>query len=511
MKLPSLLIGAVVGFAICAALFMYNQPGQTHDQANKETVAAEPREKEPSDKVVNPFNVLREFRPSPAANWDEQQIYQRGIEAVIWAMPAASMSFFRDSAFKTYEIGDNDVIAFSQPIVPRHELLTSNNNVPYVFTFLDLKNGPVVMEIPAATETAELYGQMVDAWQVSVADIGPSGEDVGKGGKYLFTPPGWSQKVPAGYLHVPSKSYRHVMMARSVKKGKATDADAHAYAQRIRIYPLAKADDPPPTRFVDGFPKAWNTLPRYDLSFFRHVAELVNYEPARPRDKAVLGMLRTLGIEHGKPFQPDKRMAEILERSIMDARAILERNAEIPERTLSPYWRDRHWMFLATDPTRLKGFSYETETALYVDDRAGMFYGTTFLPKSLLAGGAFYLCCLRDAEGKWLYGDHTYRLRLPADVPVRRFWSVTLYSVETKAFVFSKENRPSLSSFDRDKMNVNKDGSVDLYLGPKAPEGYEANWIPTANRDFFLFFRFYGPKLSIFDRSFKLADVERVD
>lgn len=67
-----------------------------------------------------------------------------------------------------------------------------------------------------------------------------------------------------------------------------------------------------------------------------------------------------------------------------------------------------------------------------------------------------------------------------------------------------------MSSYDKDKMKINADGSVDLYLAAKAPAGLENNWVPTAGRDFVLFFRFYGPGKSVFDKSFVLNDVEKL-
>ena len=57
----------------------------------------------------------------------------------------------------------------------------------------------------------------------------------------------------------------------------------------------------------------------------------------------------------------------------------------------------------------------------------------------------------------------------------------------------------------------NDDGAVDIYIGPKAPEGKQANWLPTdANRKFELMFRFYGPTPPLFEKSWKLPDVEEV-
>ena len=133
---------------------------------------------------------------------DYQLDYQRGIEAMIWSMPAISIREFQESAFKDYGANWNDVILLSKPAVPRHELLTANNQVPYMLTFLNLRQGPVVVEIPPAGEKALLFGSFVDNWQAPIVDVGPSGTDEGRGGKYLFLPPGYSEPIPEGYIPV---------------------------------------------------------------------------------------------------------------------------------------------------------------------------------------------------------------------------------------------------------------------------------------------------------------------
>jgi hypothetical protein len=310
--------------------------------------------------------AFREFRPSPAKNWDEQVLYQRGIEAVIWGMPAISMAFFRAGAFEAYGITYHDIIGFSHAAQPKQELLTSNAQVPYVISFFDLRQGPVVMEVPPADEKSLLYGQVVDAWQVSIADIGSSGEDKGKGGRYFFTPPGWAGDVPTGYLHIPSQSYRLNMML------------------RLKIYPFSVAGKPAPNKFVDSFSKAWDSLPHYDTRFYRYIADLVNVEPARDRDKVMMGMLQTLGIKKGEPFYPTARTTGILERAVADARAYLEHYFETLGLGMTAYWPDRQWQYVALDAKHLGGLSYKTDDGLDHTARAGgMFYGATFIPKSL--------------------------------------------------------------------------------------------------------------------------------
>jgi hypothetical protein len=121
-----------------------------------------------------------------------------------------------------------------------------------------------------------------------------------------------------------------------------------------------------------------------------------------------------------------------------------------------------------------------------------------------------YLTGLRDDTGKLFSGKGSYRLRVPAHVPVEKFWSVIVYSQKTKAFVFNSLNRFGLSSYDKPELNTNADGSVDIYFGDKPAKGYEANWLPSGGEDFFLIFRLYGPAQSVYDKTWKLPDVERI-
>src|SRR5258708_7147235 len=108
-----------------------------------------------------------------------------------------------------------------------------------------------------------------------------------------------------------------------------------------------------------------------------------------------------------------------------------------------------------------------------------------------------------------LRGENTYRLHVPANVPVSQFWSVTVYNGETAA-LFLNLPRPSLDSLDQG-MRRNADGSVDIYFGPKAPAGQESNWIYTpAEKSWFPWFRFHGPEKPLFDKSWKMPDIEMV-
>lgn len=237
-------------------------------------------------------------------DFDYQIKYQRAFEAMLWSMPATSIYSFRRSAFQDLGMADNDIIANSAGATPKLEALTANSTTPYIAAFSDLRKGPVVLELPAAGPDASLYGQVVDAWQFTIADVGPAGLDKGQGGKYLFTPPDYKDAIPPGYIHVQSPNYRIALAFRAIAAPGKTAADAHAYAQKLRMYYLSEAADPPKQRFVDAVDQRYATLPRYDESAFQDIYDIVSVEPVKEEDKVMMGMLASLGIQQGQAVQP---------------------------------------------------------------------------------------------------------------------------------------------------------------------------------------------------------------
>ena len=131
-----------------------------------------------------------------ATSLDDRTIHRRAIELAIWGMPAVSMAAVRASLKRDLDADFGDVVYFSKVLEPRHEFLTANNQTPYVLTIFDLRKGPMVLEVPAATDKTVFFGSAIDSWEVPLADIGGTGDDAGKGGKYLFLPPGLRHQAP---------------------------------------------------------------------------------------------------------------------------------------------------------------------------------------------------------------------------------------------------------------------------------------------------------------------------
>jgi hypothetical protein len=181
--------------------------------------------------------------------------------------------------------------------------------------------------------------------------------------------------------------------------------------------------------------------------------------------------------------------------------------------TFVPWWPNRQWVDVKRENNF--GFTYYGEGKLDYDRRGGSFaLWATWAPKRMgdpnKLPASYYLKNFRDGSGETFRGENLYRLRVPADTPAHDFWSIIAYEIGTNAFIHNPENRVGVSSYDKTKMAVNEDGSVDVYIGPTSPEGLKNNWIPTSGKDFWLVARFYGPQKALFDKTWVMPDVEKV-
>jgi len=219
-------------------------------------------------------------------------------------------------------------------------------------------------------------------------------------------------------------------------------------------------------------------------------------------------MLRPLGLEKGKPFKPDAWQTTILDDAVMVGEAMAKANSADRRFAGVKYRSDAHWdLALQLDPDDPGGFWN------LLDERAAWFYeavgaGPAMAPKRPGPSSA-YLGAYKDTAGKWLDGGSSYRLRVPPNPPIKLFWSVTVYDVDARALILNEQKIADRSS--RMDLRKNGDGSVDIYCGPKAPAGFENNWIPTIRgNNWFAYFRFYQPTEAYFDRSWPLPDFEQI-
>ena len=388
------------------------------------------------------------------------------------------------------------------------QTLTPNPDVIYLKPFFNTKDvGPMVLEIPPA-DGGSITGTIMDAWQAALEDVGPAGVDKGKGGKYLILPPDYKDKPPTGYIPLPSMTYQGYALLRSIlaSTSDAGIAKAVEYAKRIKLYPLSQADNPPETVFVDVIKVVYDATIPYDVRFFESLDRIVQIEPWLTRDKVMIDVLKTVGIEKGKPFNPDARKKEILNAAAREALAWLDARYEAG---FPSFYEGSQWAFPAVPEVgEMMGTFYEKPEAYAVDGR-GLADSYAYSTVKHIGGGQFYLLTAKDKDGRTLDGASTYKLTVPADAPVKQYWSAVVYDRATHAPVRDVP-RASRSSQSQG-LQKNPDGSVDLYFGPKAPAGKEANWTPTSSDgQFEVLFRLYGPDKSFFDKKWVLPDLEKV-
>jgi hypothetical protein len=438
----------------------------------------------------------------------QRTIERRAVEAVIWGMPAVNYELLKESLFR---VGGkfNQVVYWSRLPNWKNQTLTPNPDVIYLFPFYNTKDGPIVLEIPPADE-GSITGSVDDAWQTAIEDVGPAGVDKGKGGKYLILPPDYKQPVPAGYIPMPSSTYAGYAILRSnLKSGSDADvAKAVTYGKRIKIYPFSQAAHPPDTTFVDTIDAVYDNIIPYDLRFFQDLDSFVQREPWIQRDRAMIDRLKSIGIEKGKPFNPDAKTQEILKSAVLEAHAWLDKKYEAIYSP--PYFENTHWA-LPASPEVVQSLStnYGNPDSYPVDDR-GMSYSMAYFSAKHLGQGQFYLMTISDKDGHSFAGGSTYRLNVPANPPVKLYWSATVYDRATHAVI--REQKWFSRASTTPGLQKNADGSVDVYFGPQAPAGKDSNWVPTnAHGQFEVLFRFYGPEKPLFDKIWKLPDIEKTN
>jgi hypothetical protein len=428
--------------------------------------------------------------------------FQRACQAYLWSLPLVSFAEWQKAHEQTFGAKSGDVVVYDNYLA-KLGILTANATTPYIISFFDLAaTGPMVVEMPAGA----VAGFADDMWQRPLIDMGQTGPDKGEGGTYVIVGPGQEAVLPKGAYRADSPTNNVFWGFRALDKD---PAKAKALLKALRIYPLSNADAPPEKRIVDIAGIRWSQTPPRGLDYWKSLHGIIQREPVQERDRFFMAMLKPLGIEKGKPFAPDERQTKLLTEGALVGEAMAKAN-DFEKRLDAAHYADgTHWHFaLVIDPSQRAEF-YDQ-----LDGRAAWFYEAVTTSSGMVTKtpgvGQVYLGTYKDKDGNWLDGAQSYRLRIPPDAPVKQFWSMTVYDVASRALIDNPTQQADRSS--RMDLQVNADGSVDLYVGPKPPPGKESNWVETVpGRAWFSYFRLYGPKQAHFDGTWILPDFERAE
>ena len=432
----------------------------------------------------------------------------RAADTFLKGMPAASLAALIDGAHSLGAVEAHQVVIFDKLMDPRSLFLTANSATLYVMPDLDLKrDGPTVVDVPDG-----LLGAANDGFFRFLNNFG-------KAGKYLFLPPGFEGEVPEGYTVLRPETYRVWVFLRKTPKNKAPENIAEAarsIRESLKVYRLADAAKPPEMEWISGSEKAFNTIHYNNAEFYDHLNKVVQYEAEGLLTPDIRGLFASIGIERGKPFDPDNRMKKILADGVAIANA----------QARSIVWYPRVHMNLASiqvypDTGSAWHMAYSGRNVFFngadgatmnTDARVAFHYPYTAVTPVMATPregkGSDYAIAFLDTDKMPFNGSRTYKIQLPPEAPVANFWAVTIYDTQTRSMLQTDQATAGIDSLQED-LKYNQDGSIDIYFSPEPPLGYENNWVQTIpGKSWFTIFRMYSPLKAWIDQSWRPSDIE---
>lgn len=438
--------------------------------------------------------------------------YQRAVYAYMTMLPALNVIGMRDGSEAAFGAGYNVLPIWKDRMDSRAWVPTPNADVIYSMNYLDLKEtGPLVVKAPP-----NVIGMFTDFFQRTITDVGAAGPDRARGGLYLLLPPGYQGEVPKGYFAFESSTYNVFLFFRTVMAqgdGKPDPAPAVANAETTRIYPLWEEEkDIPPMEFPNASGKRLNMMYPVDFQYWTKLKDFVDYEPVEAITPELRGVLASIGIVKGEPFEPNDWQRQALEKALVQAPKMILASAQLGrDDKRNKYYEDRQWERAWAGGTN----DWMQQSYLDLEARSRFFqYAYSSAPAMVMrttGAGSKYPLTIRDADGDLLEGGRTYKLRLPPDPPAALFWAVTAYNITDGTMPETDQLLPSTNGYY--DIPKNEDGSIDIWFGPEKPDGVaDSAFIKTVpGRNFVACLRLYGAEDAFYDHTWKPDDLVKVE
>ncbi len=431
----------------------------------------------------------------------------RGVDVFLKGIPGNSLQELRRGPESLGVNANGKVAIFDKLMDSKALFLTANTSTLYIMPYVNTKGeGPIVVEVPPG-----MLGAFNDAWFRYVGDLGLAGPDHGKGGKYLILPPAFEGDIPGGYFVIrPTTFYTWIFMRGNIKNG--IEPAVKNVKDNLKVYPLSEKDNPRKTEYVSMSGKYFNTIHTNDYSFYEHLNELIQYESDEMLDAETKGLFASIGIKKGEKFAPDARMKKILVDAVAIANAAARANNYYPKGDMKMvyFYTDQPTEWVMAYPAKNVFFNYDG--AINTDARVFFHYTYTAVTPAMatprVGKGSDYAIAFKDSGHEAFDGSKSYKIHIPANVPVADFWALTLYDTQTRSQLQTDQPFPTIGSQDKG-FTQNKDGSYDVYFGPKRPEG--KNWLQTIpGKSWFVILRMYGPLEPWINKTWRPGEVELI-
>jgi hypothetical protein len=461
------------------------------------------------DRVETRVGTLEFFDGLPSESTVESVYdhldFVRGVRAVIQTLPGVSMMAMRNGMDEAGMLPNYSILLTESLMDSKSLFLTQDTESVYAIAWISLKGGPIVIDTPPRAQ-----GVFVDAWQRPLGETGKAGPDRGRGGQYVIVPPQYAGYVPRTQYAMESPTFGVWAVFRGFLSKGSPKRAIQTFKKSLKIYPLKEAKRPPPNMFVNVSGKAFSTLPPTDFEFFELLDDLIQEEPNESQGPELLGVLASIGIQKDEHFEPDARRKETLGEAALVGNATARALVFSPRTDRTRIYEERQWerIFPGGNHDWLKDGVRE------VDARARYFTFATAVTPTMESPGiessSDAAVTFHDDRGELLDGSRTYTLTLPAYVPAKYFWSLTVYDNRTFSMLQTSQRFPSILS-GQQGLRRNDDGSTTIAFGPNKPKDGKklANWIQTApGTGWNVILRLYGPEQAWFDRTWEPGDVE---
>jgi len=496
INLMCMLVVVVLGLSLQACDQQASKSTNVEDQSTH-TLASS---KKLDDYSVSQYYENGYLKEESVEKLRKQQYFAKALTAYEFSLPIAAVQKWHRGFLAEAEYGD---WLFYDNHAQKVPILTANQSTPYTLTYVDLTKSAYYIEIPAG----RIGGLVLDIYQRPQADLGILGADEGRGGKYLLVGP--TQTVPEGHdaEWVVKSNCNLVFLGTRIIGYNA--AETAKLRRQHFVYPVDGAKDKQKYIAASQTPQ-WVGSQAVGLQYWQDVYDVLKNEPVEDVNRLILTLVRDLGIQKSTGFIPNDEQKDILTAAAVQGEAVAMVNTFSKRSYKARHWPDRHWLYVLNQ-TRLDlkhADYYEAkEIASYTYEAFSTSKGMVLPTRNQ---GSKYLGVYIDQNEEWLDGTNLYEFIIPANAPAKDFWSIAIYNNKFRNLIDNKQGQAVVSS--RSDLKVEQDGSVKVYVGPTAPEGYESNWVQSnVGEGFFAYLRLYGPTEAYYDKSWKMPDVRKVE